>query len=189
MSSPRASAGGFTILEVLVAMAVLMIGLSAALALLASGSATGKRAVDETSAALVASRVLADLEGRLTAQTLASLGDSRPAVLVELEGGEGTHWVPMEEDAPPVPPPDEVPGEPAGGDSRPRRSRWQVVEDGEVRGYPSYRYDLALVAMDDEGLRFLAEVLVRWTKGGQGRVRGFQTVVVLSPPSPPGVGP
>lgn len=168
-------------------MAVLMIGLSAALALLASGSATGKRAVDETSAALVASRVLADLEGRLTAETLASLGDPSPAVQVELEGGEGTQWVPVEEGAAPVPPPAE--GDPPGAEPPRRRDRWQVVEDGEVRGYPSYRYDLALVAMDDEGLRFLAEVLVRWTKGGQGRVRGFQTVVVLLPPPPSGVGP
>jgi prepilin-type N-terminal cleavage/methylation domain-containing protein len=64
----RASPGerGFTLVEILVAMAILAFGLTAVIGLFTLATATHKRAIDGTTAALVAERAMAEVRGGLT---------------------------------------------------------------------------------------------------------------------------
>ncbi|RME77178.1 MAG: prepilin-type N-terminal cleavage/methylation domain-containing protein [Planctomycetota bacterium] len=55
---------GFTLMEVLVAMAILLIGLTSAIALLAAGAASQKKAVDATNSAFLAKIVLEDIKAK-----------------------------------------------------------------------------------------------------------------------------
>ena len=57
---------GFSLLEVLVALGVLMIGLSSVFALMAAATATHKKSIDETNSAFVAQGVIADVAGKLS---------------------------------------------------------------------------------------------------------------------------
>jgi len=59
---PRASTAGFTMIEVLIALAILVFGMTAVLGLLTFGAALSKTALLRTSAASAAHAVVADLE-------------------------------------------------------------------------------------------------------------------------------
>ncbi len=74
---------GMTLIEVLVAMLILSIGATSLIALFASASATHKRAVDRTHAALVAEEIFSELQMRWVADVelkdlLADLRKSLP---------------------------------------------------------------------------------------------------------------
>ena len=56
---------GFTLLEVIVALAILTVGISSAIALFAAATAMHKRAVDRIHAAAIAEHALADIESAL----------------------------------------------------------------------------------------------------------------------------
>ncbi len=56
---------GFTLLEVVVALAILTLGISAAIALFTAATAAHKRAIDRTHAAMIAEHVFADIESAL----------------------------------------------------------------------------------------------------------------------------
>lgn len=58
---PRLSAGGFSLLEVLVALFVLSVGAASVLALFAAAASTHRRSVDRTNAVLVAERVFGEV--------------------------------------------------------------------------------------------------------------------------------
>jgi len=53
---------GFTLIEILVALAILAFGMTAVLSLFIAGVRTYKRAMDQSTAAMLAESVLADLE-------------------------------------------------------------------------------------------------------------------------------
>ena len=59
--SGHARGGGFSLLEVLIAMLILSIGSASLLSLFAAAASTHRKAVDRTHAALVAERVLAEV--------------------------------------------------------------------------------------------------------------------------------
>jgi type II secretory pathway pseudopilin PulG len=61
--------GGFTLVEILVALFVMIIGISSAFALFASATAMHKRATDQTTVAMMAESILSEVENRLTAGT------------------------------------------------------------------------------------------------------------------------
>ncbi len=61
----RDRAAGFTLLEILIALGILAIGLTAVLGLLASAVATGKRAQNRVDAANLAESIVADIENDL----------------------------------------------------------------------------------------------------------------------------
>lgn len=56
---------GFTLIEILVALGILAIGATSALALFAAASAAHKRAIDRTNAANIAEQAFADVESAL----------------------------------------------------------------------------------------------------------------------------
>ena len=57
--------GGFTLLEVIIALAILVIGLSAILPLFAVGATSHKRGIDQTMVSLIAPHITARLQERL----------------------------------------------------------------------------------------------------------------------------
>jgi prepilin-type N-terminal cleavage/methylation domain-containing protein len=64
--SPRRASAGFTLLEIIIALGILAIGATTALALLVAATSTGRRAEHLVNSALVADSVLAEVEGDLT---------------------------------------------------------------------------------------------------------------------------
>ena len=56
---------GFTLLEIIISMAILVLGLSAILPLFAVGTASHKRGIDETMVSLIAPHITARLQERL----------------------------------------------------------------------------------------------------------------------------
>ncbi len=57
--------GGFTLLEVIISLAILVLGLSAILPLFAVGTASHKRGIDQTMVSLIAPHITARLQERL----------------------------------------------------------------------------------------------------------------------------
>ena len=53
-ADPKKTAGGFTLVEILVALFVMLVGISSAFALFAAATALHKRATDQSSAAVIA---------------------------------------------------------------------------------------------------------------------------------------
>ncbi|MFN0057174.1 MAG: prepilin-type N-terminal cleavage/methylation domain-containing protein [Planctomycetota bacterium] len=64
-SGSRPREQGFTLIEILVALGILAIGATSALALFAAASAAHKRAIDRTNAANIAEQAFADVESAL----------------------------------------------------------------------------------------------------------------------------
>jgi len=59
------SGGGFTLLEVIIALAILVLGLSAILPLFAVGATSHRRGIDQTMVSLIAPHITARLQERL----------------------------------------------------------------------------------------------------------------------------
>jgi type II secretion system protein I len=82
---------GFSLLEVLVAMAIFTVGATSILALFAAAAATHKRSIDRTRAAMVAEGVVAEVQARYFPGQ--DLGDLESAVRRELpEKIDGYTW-------------------------------------------------------------------------------------------------
>jgi prepilin-type N-terminal cleavage/methylation domain-containing protein len=78
MTSNR-SQSGFTLLEVVVALGILTVGVSAAISLFAAGTASHRRAVDKIRAIEISEMVLASLEGAIRdGATVTDLVNSPP---------------------------------------------------------------------------------------------------------------
>ena len=61
----RGRTGGFTLLEVLIALAILVLAVSTILPLFAVGTASHKRGIDQTNVSLIAPHILAKIQDRL----------------------------------------------------------------------------------------------------------------------------
>ena len=57
---------GFTLLEIIVALSIMLIGIASVFALFAAATALHKRSVDQTNAALIAGMVFSDLDSKIT---------------------------------------------------------------------------------------------------------------------------
>ena len=80
---------GFTILEVLVALAILLFGMTTILGLLTYGTALSKTAQLKTSAASAAQAVIADLEESMFPEVDGQAGEPRTVVERAVRGVEG----------------------------------------------------------------------------------------------------
>jgi prepilin-type N-terminal cleavage/methylation domain-containing protein len=78
-SSGRRTQSGFTLLEVIIALAILVIGLSAIFPLFAVGTTSHKRGVDQTKISLIAPHITARLQERLYEVTPPALKDQEYA--------------------------------------------------------------------------------------------------------------
>ncbi|MFH1421493.1 MAG: prepilin-type N-terminal cleavage/methylation domain-containing protein [Planctomycetota bacterium] len=66
MINNKCGNSGFTLLEVIVALSIMMIGISSAFALFAAATALHKRSIDQTNSGLIAETVLSNLDLKLT---------------------------------------------------------------------------------------------------------------------------
>lgn len=80
----RPQASGFTLIEVLIALAVLALGISAAIALFAAATAAHKRAINLTNASAIAEQAIADIESvLLSGVDPTTLSESNPLESIE----------------------------------------------------------------------------------------------------------
>lgn len=79
---------GFSLMEVLIAMAILTFGATSLIALFAAGSTTHKRAVDRTRAALVAEELFSEVQARyrLESEPREILDELRTALPDQIQG-------------------------------------------------------------------------------------------------------
>ena len=197
----RARRGGFTLLEVIIAMGVLAVGATTALALLVAATATGRRAEHLVNAAVIAdstfAEVEADLNGAFTlgglepvAQVSArssGLGDGPIRAVPPIDpraatGSSGKQGAP--------PPPRQAKDKPLAVNGPPRAfdedpfatSRSYYLKKDEVaKSFPDYKYDVVLTPIGgppDDPWEFLVEVVVRWAERGEKRDRLYQTVLL-----------
>jgi type II secretory pathway pseudopilin PulG len=82
-TGPNRAEEGFTLVEILVALFVMLVGISSAFALFAAATALHKRATDQTSAAVIAESVFSQIQSELTAGV--ELSDIRKADLMPKE--------------------------------------------------------------------------------------------------------
>lgn len=154
----RPRRAGFTLLEVIVALGVLGIGLTAAFALLVAGASAGRRAEHATQAPLLADAVFADL-GPALAQGL------------DLDA------------LPRAEPDDAGAGAAAAAGQAALDARWLLRDKTWVTD-PGYQYDVAVTplpgpAHDAAAPRaYLVEVFVRWFERGQGKEARYATVLL-----------
>ncbi|MBX3467951.1 MAG: type II secretion system protein [Planctomycetes bacterium] len=158
MTGPRR--GGFTLLEVLVALGVLAIGATAAFSLLVAAASAGRRAEHQVHAALIADTVLSDLKGDTSLDLDLSSYPRASAVLAERHAR-----APRGTPPPPEPSPE---------------TRF-LEHDAVWDVYPDYRYDVAITPLPgpvpDQPWEFLVEVDVRWSDQGQRRSASFSAVL------------
>lgn len=84
----RARAGGFTLVEILVALGIMAFGVTVALGLFTLATRTHKRALDRTNAGLVAESAMAELRSTLTATSdLSGLASAGGASVYLRRGG------------------------------------------------------------------------------------------------------
>jgi prepilin-type N-terminal cleavage/methylation domain-containing protein len=169
MTGPRARSGGFTLLEIIIALGILAVGATTALALLVAAASTGRRAEHHVQSALLADSVIAELSSDLTLEW-------RPDKLESL-------------DAPAAPTPPAKGGTPKtppakGGtdlrDSGPAKG-WWYKKNATHPAFPDYRYDVTLLPCGgppNEPWEFFVEVIIRWSERSVGREAVYQTVVL-----------
>ncbi len=204
----RRRQAGFTLLETIIAMGILAIGATTALALLVSATATGRHAEHLVNSAIIADSAFTDIEAELnggfglkklevlevaTADPArgVSLGDGpiRAAPLVDPRAAGSNAGMPAGGGAPPLPQPKD-PKKPATVNGPPRAyaedpfakaKTYYWKKDAKSEFYPDYKYDVAITPVGgppDEPWEFLVEVVVRWTEKGQKRDGLYQTILL-----------
>jgi prepilin-type N-terminal cleavage/methylation domain-containing protein len=157
-ASPQTiTAGGFTLVEVLIALGIMSIGITAVIGVFTMATSTHKRAIDEASAALIAQSAVSEMRAELTARFDASA--------LEVVGG-----------GPPV----GASGAAAGGEAPPPVLAFR--KGARDPAFPGYSYDVLLTPLDaakaaDADL-FHVEVRVRWLATGKVRGETFHTVAL-----------
>jgi prepilin-type N-terminal cleavage/methylation domain-containing protein len=147
-STGARGAGGFTLIEVLVALAIMAVGSTAAIGLFTAATALHKRAVDQTSAALVASSAIDEVRGAMTLGYSTAGLERMPAAAAAASGGA------------------------------PVLIHRKNAVDPAYPGYAYDVLLTPLDAADpEEADSFHVEVRVRWRTAGPGRVTEMHSVV------------
>jgi prepilin-type N-terminal cleavage/methylation domain-containing protein len=148
----RSDAAGFSLLEVLVALGIVTVGITAVLALFAAGVDVHKQAVDQSNAALAAQRLASEIEAKYT---LAHIDAWKKA---QAKKGKrrvrDSDYLKDVDDRKPV----------------------------EIPGFPGYRYSVKYTPLDPEGNAVLARFKIFWLKGGGRAVAEVIPTVLLKRP-------
>jgi hypothetical protein len=187
---------------VIIAMGVLAVGATTALALLVAATATGRRAEHLVNSAVIADSAFAEAEADLNgAFSLNGLEAVTQVSARSSDMGDGPIRAvpPMDPKAqvgdsskdgkPPPPrqgPKDKAPavnGPPRAFDEDPfATAKSYYLKKNEVaKSFPDYKYDVVITAVGgppDDPWEFLVEVCVRWAERGEKRDRVFQTVLL-----------
>ena len=147
--STAGRSGGFSLIEVLVAMFVLSIGAASVLSFFAAAASTHKRSVDRTHAALVAERVFSEVQGRYV------VGKNADELTEELEKELPESWGSYRAEV--------YCFHPADG-----RVRRKLGEDNPAGG--------AAVEWQEEEL--FVRVIIRWRQKANSRAETFHTLML-----------
>lgn len=175
----------FTLLEIMIALGIMAIGLSAALGLFTAAAASGRRAEQLVESSHLAEQVFADIQGRLTASfDASSLPDPSPEQMAELgvQGASGTDKA--EDQAEPESNQDsegesgaesEAPAGAGGGSSK------FVFAGEQWEGFPDYKVFAVITPLPGQSqtpIAYFVEVFVRWSTKGKQRGSEYRTVML-----------
>ncbi|MHC4779322.1 MAG: type IV pilus modification PilV family protein [Planctomycetota bacterium] len=146
------SVSGFSLLEVLVALGIVTVGITAVLALFASGVDVHKQAVDQSNAALAAQSLASELEAKYTLAQI-DAWKRRQARKGKKKADERDYLRDISDQKP-----------------------------AEVPGFPGYRYGVRYTPMDEDGNAVLARITIFWRKGGGRAVTEVIPLVLLKRP-------
>lgn len=146
-------AGGFSLLEVIVALGIVTVGITAVLALFAAGVDVHKRAVDQINGSLAAQSIAAELEAKYTVARIDAWRREMSKKRKRVSESDYLADIPAKDDKYP-----------------------------EVPGFPGYVYGVKFTRLDPEGNAVLAEISILWSKGGGRAITEvFQTVLLKRP--------
>lgn len=151
MTGWRPAPRGFSLLEIIVALGIFMVGAASVFSLFAVGAQAHKRAVDMSNAARAAEAIFAELEAKWTV-----VGDlqKRPTKGGAKGGRKGDHDYPVLASGKPP---------------------WSVP------GYPEYTYDIQYTPVDEEDNAVMTTVFIHWQRRGQARVETFRRLLLRRP--------
>jgi len=158
----RGAPHGFSLLEIIVALGIFMIGAASVFALFAAGAGAHRRAVDRANAARAADSIFAELEAKWTLAGDLQRGAVRrePAPAAKAGSASTASRRTAEADFP----------VPASG-----KAPWTVP------GYPQYKFDVQYTPVDDENDAVMATVFVHWQRRGADRVETFRRLLLRRP--------
>lgn len=182
MQRPR-RLSGFTLLEIMIALGIMAIGLSAALGLFTAAAASGRRAELYVDSSHVADAVIAEVETVLTLDF-----DFGSLPLVTAQDLEAMGLEPQQLGAPPAddgalgdPDLDEEDGAPEANRAGEVEGFRFIVKEEALPGFDDYKVWVVLSALPEEPdppNAFFCEVFVRWSFKGKRRGAQFQTVLL-----------
>ena len=155
-------ARGFSLLELIVALGIFMVGAASVFSLFAVGAAAHRRAIDTSNAARAAASIFAELEAKWTL-----VGDlqKRPAKRAKSSGksrGKGRRAAVATDDPYPVPVPNE-------------RPPWPVPS------FPAYVYEVLYTPVDEDEDAVMATVIIYWQRRGENRSAQYQRLLLRRP--------
>ncbi|MHC5040638.1 MAG: type IV pilus modification PilV family protein [Planctomycetota bacterium] len=143
---------GFSLLEVLVALGIVTIGITAVLALFAAGVDVHKQAVDQSNAALAAQSLASEIESKYTLAHIDAWKQKQ-----KKKGKRRLHDTDYLRDI---------------DDRKPV----------DIPGFPGYRYSVKYTPLDPEGNAVFARFRIFWRKGGgRAVVEDIPTVLLKRP--------
>ncbi len=150
---------GFSLLEILVALSVMVVGMTSIMVLFAVGVTTHKRSVDQMNAAIAAESVFSEIEAKYTIFRI----DQWKKKSGRSSSGKGSKRVTVDEK-------NYLRDVPAQGADEPK-----------VPNFPGYRYRMKYTPLDQDGDAVLAELTIVWQKGGDPVAETFKKVIFKKP--------
>ncbi len=155
----REGRGGFSLLEILVALSVMVVGMTSILVLFAVGVTTHKRSVDQMNAALAAESIFSEIEANYTVLRISQWKKT------EAQKSRKKGW--------------------KGRSVDEKNYLKDVPEKGadepKVPDFPGYRYRMAYSRLDPDGNAVLAELTIVWQKGGDPVSESYAKVIFKKP--------
>ena len=149
----RHASRGFSLLEVIVAIGIVTVGLTAVLALFAAGVDTHKRSIDQSNAALAAQSLASELEARYTIVRIDAWRARQLKTQKRVDERNYLQDIPAKGKEPP-----------------------------EVPGFPGYLYTVKFIPLDKDAYSVLARINILWKKGGGApAVEEFPVVLLKRP--------
>jgi type II secretory pathway pseudopilin PulG len=151
--------GGFSLLEILVALSVMVVGMTSILVLFAVGVTTHKRSIDQMNAALAAEVVASDLKARYTVYRIEQWKKKEARRTKKSK----KKAIPLDDRNYLKDIPDKRGEEPA------------------VPNFPGYRYRVKFTPLDDDGNAVYARIDIIWKKGGDPVSESYPLVLFKKP--------